>query len=86
MYHEHLLCPEEERYVRSVTTHKIEGNKTFHLVVCMLPAMSSLLLETKRISIDNSFERLHKWQEFEIEAWLSKFNCCKCHFILLEMI
>ncbi|KIJ26888.1 hypothetical protein M422DRAFT_271984 [Sphaerobolus stellatus SS14] len=36
--------------------------------------MSELLLETKRISIDTSFKRVHKWQKFEIEAWFSQYN------------
>ncbi|KAF8572617.1 hypothetical protein K439DRAFT_1665995 [Ramaria rubella] len=28
---------------------------------------------TKHPSIDTSFKRLHKWQEFEIEAWFSEY-------------
>ena len=43
----------------------------------MFKGMSELLLATKRPSIDTSFKRLHKWQEFEIEAWFPKYSRCK---------
>ena len=76
MYHEHVLLLKEERYVWCVEAHTIERNQTFRLVACMLPVMSELLVSTKHISIDTSFKRLHNWQEFEVEAWFSKYNRC----------
>ncbi|KIJ37989.1 hypothetical protein M422DRAFT_259375 [Sphaerobolus stellatus SS14] len=71
---EQALLPKELIYVRTVETHDIKGQAAFHLIICMFPGMSALLLETKRISIDTSFKRVHKWQEFEIEAWFSQYN------------
>ncbi|KAF8584190.1 hypothetical protein K439DRAFT_1660868 [Ramaria rubella] len=39
----------------------------------MFKAMSQLLLQTRRPSIDTSFKCLHNWQEFEIEAWFPEY-------------
>ncbi|KIJ53274.1 hypothetical protein M422DRAFT_242411 [Sphaerobolus stellatus SS14] len=64
----------EERYVRCAEEYDIPGEGKFRLVVCMFKAMSELLLDTKRPSIDTAFKRLHKWQEFEIEAWFPKYS------------
>ncbi|KIJ37807.1 hypothetical protein M422DRAFT_259670 [Sphaerobolus stellatus SS14] len=72
---EQALLPKELIYVRTVKTHDIKSQAAFHLNICMFPGMSALLLEMKRISIDTSFKRVHKWQEFEIEAWFSQYNC-----------
>ncbi|KAF8575834.1 hypothetical protein K439DRAFT_1623294 [Ramaria rubella] len=51
------------------------GEGKIYLVICMFKAMSKLLLETKWPSIDTSFKWLHKWQEFEIEAWFPEYHC-----------
>ncbi|KAF8592569.1 hypothetical protein K439DRAFT_1324584 [Ramaria rubella] len=70
---EHAQLPLEKRYVRCVEEHKIPGEGKIYIVICMFRAMSELLLKTKRPSIDTSFKRLHKWQEFEIEAWFPEY-------------
>ncbi|KAF8583185.1 hypothetical protein K439DRAFT_1507081, partial [Ramaria rubella] len=69
--HKQLSC--EDAYVRCVEEHDIPGEGSFRFVICMFKAMSELLVATKRPSIDTSFKRLHKWQEFEIEAWFSEY-------------
>ncbi|KAF8582842.1 hypothetical protein K439DRAFT_1350218 [Ramaria rubella] len=76
VYHilaEHAQLPLKKRYVRCVEEHKIPGEGKIYIVICMFRAMSELLLKTKRPSIDTSFKRLHKWQEFEIEAWFPEY-------------
>ncbi|KAF8576274.1 hypothetical protein K439DRAFT_1367727 [Ramaria rubella] len=70
---EHAQLPLEKRYVHCVEEHKIPGEGKIYIVICMFRAMSELLLKTKRPSIDTSFKRLHKWQEFEIEAWFPEY-------------
>ena len=72
--HERL---QTEPYVRCVEEHEIPGEGTFRLVICMFKAMSTLLMNTRRPSIDTSFKRLHTWQEFEIEAWFPQYFRCK---------
>ncbi|KAF8582118.1 hypothetical protein K439DRAFT_1511983 [Ramaria rubella] len=72
---EHTQLPPDNRYVRCVEEHSVLGEGKIYLVICMLKAMSKLLLETKRPSIDTSFKWLHKWQEFEIEAWFPEYFC-----------
>ncbi|KAF8574339.1 hypothetical protein K439DRAFT_1420638 [Ramaria rubella] len=69
--HKQLSC--EDAYVRCVKEHDIPGEGSFRFVICMFKAMSELLVATKHPSIDTSFKRLHKWQEFEIEAWFSEY-------------
>src|SRR5882672_5064192 len=74
---EHKASPPEEVYVRCAEEHDIPGEGNFKLVICMFKAMSNLLIATKCPSIDTSFKCLHKWQEFEIEAWFPEFMCCE---------
>ncbi|KIJ41602.1 hypothetical protein M422DRAFT_255217 [Sphaerobolus stellatus SS14] len=71
---EHKLLAFEDRYVRAVEEHALAGGGTFKLVVCMFPAISRSLLETRRPSIDTAFKRLHLWQKFEIEGWFDEYN------------
>jgi len=72
--------PLEDRYVRCAEEHDIPGEGKIRLVICMYKAMSELLLDTKRPSIDTSFKRLHQWQEFEIEAWFPQYQRCEYIF------
>ncbi|KIJ27110.1 hypothetical protein M422DRAFT_271724 [Sphaerobolus stellatus SS14] len=37
-------------------------------------AMSELFLRTTQPSIDTSSKRIHRWQEFEIEAWFPEYS------------
>ncbi|KAF8576068.1 hypothetical protein K439DRAFT_1541551, partial [Ramaria rubella] len=71
---EHTRLPPEKQYVHCVEEHSITGEGKIYLVICMFKAMSKLLLETKWPSIDTSFKQLHKWQEFEIEAWFPEYH------------
>ncbi|KIJ42520.1 hypothetical protein M422DRAFT_254298 [Sphaerobolus stellatus SS14] len=71
---EHKLLAFEDRYIRAVEEHALAVGGTFKLVVCMFPAMSQLLLETRHPSIDTAFKRHHLWQEFEIEGWFDEYN------------
>ncbi|KAJ7147499.1 hypothetical protein C8R43DRAFT_1129734 [Mycena crocata] len=67
---QHRNLPKEEQYVRCAETHTIEDGKMFHLVICMLRSMSTLLMRSKKISLDTAFKRLNgKWQEFGMESW-----------------
>ncbi|KAF8589348.1 hypothetical protein K439DRAFT_1612787 [Ramaria rubella] len=70
---EHAQLPLEKCYVRCVEEHKIPGEGKIYIIICMFRAMSELLLKTTRPSIDTSFKRLHKWQEFEIEVWFPEY-------------
>ncbi|KIJ25851.1 hypothetical protein M422DRAFT_273135 [Sphaerobolus stellatus SS14] len=74
LYTEHSQGPPELAYVRAVESHEISREGSCTIVLCMLPAMSRLLMATRQISIDTSFKRVHKWQEFEIEAWFPSYN------------
>ncbi|KAF8583771.1 hypothetical protein K439DRAFT_1647130 [Ramaria rubella] len=74
---EHTQLPPEKQYVCCVEEHSITGEGKIYIVICMFKAMSKLLLETKRPSIDMSFKWLHKWQEFEIEAWFPEYHCSR---------
>ncbi|KAJ6477249.1 hypothetical protein DFH09DRAFT_1293043 [Mycena vulgaris] len=66
---QHRELPEDEQYVRCAETHTIEDGKTFQLVICMLRSMSTLLMRSKKLSLDTAFKRLNgKWQEFEMET------------------
>ncbi|KAF8590817.1 hypothetical protein K439DRAFT_1657169 [Ramaria rubella] len=73
LFTEHRDLPPEDQYVRCVEKHEIPGEGNFSLVICMFRKMSTLLSITKRPSIDTSFKRLDKWQEFEIEAWFPDY-------------
>ena len=77
---EHQSLLPEEAYVRCVEEHEIPGEGKFRLVICMFKSMSTLLMDTKRPSIDTSFKRLHMWQEFEIEAWFPQYFRCMLLF------
>jgi len=83
MVAEETSLPLEDHYVRCAEEYNIPGGGTFRVVICMYKAMSELLLETKQLSIDTSFKRLHKWQEFEIEAWFPGYGRCFL-FLFLE--
>ncbi|KAF8591037.1 hypothetical protein K439DRAFT_1650871 [Ramaria rubella] len=72
---EHCDLPSDNQYVPCVEKHDIPGEGTFSLVICMFCRMNTLLSLTKRPSIDTSFKRLDKWQEFEIEAWFPEYHC-----------
>ncbi|KAF8531481.1 hypothetical protein JB92DRAFT_2691415 [Gautieria morchelliformis] len=61
--------PLPEQYLRCVESVSIPGHEPFIIIICMLPAMSQLLITTRRPSIDTSFKRADSYQEFEIEAW-----------------
>ncbi|KAF4600363.1 hypothetical protein EYR38_004988 [Pleurotus pulmonarius] len=67
--HQHSALHLHEQYVRAVELHPLEHDKALHLVICMTPAMSRHLTQSKRLTIDTSFKRLHGYQEFEIETW-----------------
>jgi len=60
-----------------VETLTLQNHKPFTIIICMLPAMSELLLRTQRPTIDTSFKRAACLQEFEIEAWFSEIMKCK---------
>ena len=71
--------PKSEQYVQHVETiRNIPDHDQFAIIICMLPAMSELLLKTKRPTIDTSFKRATGYQEFEIEAWFPKSMKCMC--------
>ncbi|KIJ46297.1 hypothetical protein M422DRAFT_250346 [Sphaerobolus stellatus SS14] len=74
MVEESSILPPEQAYVRSAEKIDIPGEGSFSLIICMFKAMSELLLRTKRPSIDTSFKRIHRWQEFEIEAWFPEYS------------
>ncbi|KAF8515754.1 hypothetical protein JB92DRAFT_3114722 [Gautieria morchelliformis] len=61
--------PLPEQYLRCVESVSIPGHEPFIIIICMLPAMSQLLITTRRPSIDTSFKQADSYQEFEIEAW-----------------
>ncbi|KAF8994773.1 hypothetical protein BDQ17DRAFT_1251365, partial [Cyathus striatus] len=96
----HSSLPEHEQYVRCAESHYIEGNKLFHLVICMSKAMAFALIHALYISIDTSFKRVHgKWQEFEMETWdtngmksivgaraFTTSQSVRAHFILFKRI
>jgi len=83
LHKQQSLLSADQFYIRCVATHEIpEG--TCSLIVCMFPAMRTLLLKTRRPSIDTSFKRVHGWQEFEIEAWFPEYACCECKPKLLS--
>ena len=84
MVEEENSLPLQDCYVRCAEEHKIPGKGKFRLVICMYEAMSALLLETKRPTIDTSFKRLHKWLEFEIESWFPSYDRCEFPFVFLE--
>jgi hypothetical protein len=71
--------PKNERYVRAVESVSLPGQKEFHVIICMLPAMSKLLMTTSRPTIDTSFKRADGYEEFEIEAWFPDvMKCTSC--------
>ncbi|KIJ23167.1 hypothetical protein M422DRAFT_276315 [Sphaerobolus stellatus SS14] len=74
MIEENASLPHEQVYVRCAEKHDIPGERSFSLIICMFKRMSELLLHTKRPSIDTSFKRIHRWQEFEIEAWFPEYS------------
>ncbi|KIJ25096.1 hypothetical protein M422DRAFT_273985 [Sphaerobolus stellatus SS14] len=74
LYTEHSQGPPELAYVRAVESHEIPREGSCKTVLCMLPAMSRLLMATWRISINTPFKRVHKWQEFEIKPWFPSYN------------
>jgi len=86
MVAEEAQLPAEERYVRCAEEYNLPGAGKFRIIICMFKTMSELLLDTKRVSIDTSFKRIHKWQEFEIEAWITKYSKCKCSHQLVPYI
>ncbi|KIJ25141.1 hypothetical protein M422DRAFT_273917 [Sphaerobolus stellatus SS14] len=65
----HKILPLEERYVRAVESVTFEGEGEQHFILCMTSAMSKILVEAHRISIDTSFKRANGWEEFELETW-----------------
>jgi len=71
----------EEQYIRLVERFEIDRHKPFTIVICMLPKMNSLLLSSKRPTIDTSFKRAAGYEEFEIEAWFP--SAMKCTSILI---
>ncbi|KAF8587722.1 hypothetical protein K439DRAFT_1614148 [Ramaria rubella] len=75
LLYEHKKLPPEKRYVCCVEEHSVSSEGQIYIVVCMFKAMSQLLLQTRRPSIDTSFKCLHNWQEFEIEAWFPEYLC-----------
>ncbi|KAK7001956.1 hypothetical protein R3P38DRAFT_3326837 [Favolaschia claudopus] len=67
---EHLKLPKAQQYVRCAETHTLDDGKIFHLIICMFPAMSEHLMQTRMLSLDTAFKRIHgKWEEFELETW-----------------
>ena len=83
LYQQQLELLKEEQYVRHVETINIPNHKPFTIVICMLPAMSQLLVKTKYPTIDTSFKRAAGYQEFELEAWFPSPMKCKpfCYLI-----
>jgi len=57
IYEEHAKLAPEKQYVRHVECVESLGPKPFYIIVCMFPAMSKLLIEAKRPTIDTSFKR-----------------------------
>ncbi|KAL6304684.1 hypothetical protein BKA93DRAFT_732739 [Sparassis latifolia] len=67
---EHSRLPLADQYVRAVREVTLVGDlRPLRIVVCMFPEMSSLLMDSKRPSIDTSFRRVSGWEEFEIQTW-----------------
>ncbi|KAF8497357.1 hypothetical protein JB92DRAFT_3223791, partial [Gautieria morchelliformis] len=64
-YQQTMLLPEQ--YLRCVESVSIPGHEPFIIIICMLPAMSQLLIPTRRPSIDTSFKRADSYQEFEMK-------------------
>lgn len=46
------------------------------MVVCMLPEMSTALVNSRRIEIDTTFKAVAGWKEFEIVSWDANANRC----------
>ncbi|KIJ26661.1 hypothetical protein M422DRAFT_272233 [Sphaerobolus stellatus SS14] len=67
--------PLEERYVCAVETKRFTGDHKARFIICMTSAMSRLLVNARRISIDTSFKRANGWEEFEIETWHGSNLC-----------
>ena len=85
MIEENSKLPPEQVYVQCAETFEIKGEQPFSIIICMFKAMSELLLQTKRPSIDTSFKRIHGWQEFEIEAWFPAYSRCTSNSILFVL-
>lgn len=69
--------PLDHHYLRCVEQHDISGEDKFRLVICMTTRMSLFLVQSRRISFDTSFKRVHGWQEFEVEGWDNTHKRCK---------
>ncbi|KIJ42547.1 hypothetical protein M422DRAFT_254326 [Sphaerobolus stellatus SS14] len=82
LFEKQKLLPREEQYVRHVETFHLSNHKPFTIIICMLPAMSKLLMRTLRPTINTSFKRAAGYEEFELEAWflsaMKSFVCCQC--------
>ncbi|KIJ42824.1 hypothetical protein M422DRAFT_253914 [Sphaerobolus stellatus SS14] len=63
----------EQVYVQCAETYESPSERKFTIIICMFKAMSVLLLQAKRPSMDTSFKRIHGWQEFESEAWFAEY-------------
>ncbi|KAJ7219839.1 hypothetical protein C8J57DRAFT_1095131 [Mycena rebaudengoi] len=95
---EHLELPEEDQYVRCAETHTLDDGKIFHLIICMLRSMSAHLMQTKMLTLDTAFKRIHgKWEEFEMETFIlfeavvgsrafTDSQSAQAHFILFTRI
>ncbi|KIJ39135.1 hypothetical protein M422DRAFT_258014 [Sphaerobolus stellatus SS14] len=62
MVEENSLLPPEQVYVRSAEKIDIPGEGSFSLIICMFKAMNTF------------FKRIHRWQEFKIEAWFPEYS------------
>lgn len=79
---QHQLPTETDPYVRCAEEHTLANGKPFRLIICMSRAMSTWLMQSKFLSIDTSFKRVHhKWQEFEIESWDENHMRCLYHHV-----
>ena len=68
---------EDPPYLHCVEIHPLPGLELFRLIVCFSPFMLTQLMHAKRLSIDTSFKRVHRWQEFEMEAWDNERMRCR---------
>ena len=79
LYQKQKELPKPEQYVWYTGTINLPKHNTFTIIICMLPAMSHVLLKTKCPTLDTLFKRAAGYQEFEIEVWFPSFMKCTCN-------
>jgi hypothetical protein len=78
-----LVLPPEQQYLRCVETVHLPDHQPFVIIICMFPAMSRLLLTTRRPSIDTTFKRAYSYEEFKLETWFPEHIKCTCPVAIL---